>query len=352
VLVSMAALVTLLAQIGIHGGDVLGREVTLALINLVIVLGLFVFVGSSGVASFCHIGFAAVGAYVAALLVLDPVLKQAAMPHLPGFLSTAHLGTAPALAAGALAAAAVSLVVSLPLMRMSGLPASLATFAILMIIYVVASNWTAVTGGPTGLGGMPTDLTTGQALICALVALTAAYVFHISPVGLRLRASREDELGARSVGIGIHRERRIAFAISASMCGLAGGLYAVFLGSFTADNFFLTLTFITIVMMVVGGIGTLSGAVIGTAVVQAWSSLLSHAENGMTLVGVHVRVPSGLSELGLAVMMLAILLVRPRGLVGGREVPWPFRSRRMLAPSTDAVDAAPREPVTSGTGSG
>jgi branched-chain amino acid transport system permease protein len=230
-------------------------------------------------------------------------------------------------------------------MRLNGLPASLATFAVLMIVYVVASNLTTITNGAAGLAGLPTDLSTFQALICALIALAIAYAFHRSGVGLRLRASREDEPAARSVGIGIHRERRIAFVISAALCGLAGGLYAVFLGSFTAENFFLTMTFMTIVMMVVGGIGTLSGAIIGTAVVQAWSSLLTHAENGLNL-GVHIKVPAGLQEVGLALMMLLVLLLRPRGLVGGREIPWPFGRR------TPAAEAAPpTEPLPSSTAS-
>jgi branched-chain amino acid transport system permease protein len=344
-LLSMMLLVLLLAQVGFFGGEVLAREVTLGLINLIIVLGLYVFIGSSGVFSFCHIAFVAIGAYTTGLLALPEELKIAVLPQLPHFLATTSIDQWSAIAVGGALAGVFAIVASLPLMRLAGLPASLATFAVLMVVYVVISNWTKVTNGPQGLAGLPTDLSTGEALVVALVVLVAAYAFSRSGVGLRLRASREDEPGARSVGIGIDRERRIAFVISGVFCGLAGGLYAVFLGSFTADNFFLDMTFMTIVMLVVGGTGTLSGAVVGTAVVVAWTSLLTHLENGMD-VGVELKAPAGLQEVGLALMLLVVLLVRPRGLAGGREVTWPFGRSR--GPRSSSSPPVAKEPLAQG----
>src|SRR5207249_469124 len=156
------------------------------------------------------------------------------------------ISTVPSIVIGGGAAALVAAVLAIPITRLSGLTAGLATFAMLNVIYVVAKNEEALTNGVRGLGPVPITTTRDSALIWALAAIAVAYVFQESSVGLRLRASREDEIGARAVGIKVARERGIAFVISAFFVGIAGGLYGQYLGSFTPDAFFLQLTFLTI----------------------------------------------------------------------------------------------------------
>ena len=109
--------------------------------------------------------------------------------------------------------------------------------------------------------------------------------------------------------------------------GVAGALFGMFIGSFNPDAFFLNITFLMIAMLVIGGTTSLAGAVVGTLAISAVSEFLRRVEGGVDLGFVHVSAQPGLREVALALAMLAILIFRPRGLMGGRELGWPFRAR-------------------------
>jgi branched-chain amino acid transport system permease protein len=125
------------------------------LINLILVVGLYIFVGNSGVFSFGSIGFASIGAYTAGLLVIPADQKAILQPDLPGFIAHTTFGSIGATLMGGLVAALVGAAFAIPLMRLNGLAAGLATFAMLVIIRTVANSWTAVTNGAAGLSGLP-----------------------------------------------------------------------------------------------------------------------------------------------------------------------------------------------------
>jgi branched-chain amino acid transport system permease protein len=318
------------------GSAVLDRIVITTLITLIVVVALYVFTGLSGVFSFGQIAFMAIGAYTAGLLTIDPVVKPFLLPELPSFLAEASLNATAATIVGGLVAAAVAAVLAVPLMRISGISASLATLGVLFIIWVVARQWIAVTNGSAGISGIPRTVTLWVALLWALVVMTVVYAFQQSRFGLRLRASREDIIAARSVGIPVGRERGFAFVLSAFFSGVAGGLYAAFYGGVSPDAFFLSLTFLTVVMLVIGGTASLAGAVVGTIVISALSEALRRIEQGVDLGPLHVDARPGLREVVLAVVMIAILIVRPNGITGGREIRWPF-ARTPRAPAVVAV---------------
>jgi branched-chain amino acid transport system permease protein len=261
--------------------------------------------------SFGHMSFMAVGAYLSGLLTMAPKTKAVVLPHLPGFLERAHLSTIVATLLVAAIAAVVALVVGIPLMRLSGLGASIATLALLQITQIIAKNWENVTG-PTGATfGVPTTTTVTGALVWALLAIGLAYLFQESKVGLRLRASREEESAAAAVGVNIARDRVIAFVLSAFVVAVGGSIFAHYLGAFSPASFYLGTTFITMAMLVIGGMNSLAGAVIGVVLVSLLSEGLLRLENT-------TGVPS-LREMALALVMLAILIARPRGLTGGSE---------------------------------
>lgn len=311
------------------------RVVTEALIKLSVVVGIYIFSGNSGVLSFGHIAFMGIGAYVASWLVIPPDTKDMLLPGLPAFLASAQWSpTAGALAAGAVAAL-FAFLVGLPLMRLNGIVASIGTFAVLAAVNAVLANWTSMTGGQRSLYGLPPYTDRFVALAWALAAMAAAWLHQQSRSGFRLRGAREDETAARAVGVNVHRERLIAFVIGAFFVGAAGALYAHFLGVVVAREFFFKLTFITIAMLVIGGIGSLAGAVVGVVAVTVLSDGLRHVERGVDLGFIVVPGRPGLQEVGLAVLMLVILVFRPRGLTGGREVPLPKFLRRLgAAPPT------------------
>jgi branched-chain amino acid transport system permease protein len=323
--VSLSILLVVAAFLGSLGDAVLDRVVLTGIISLIVVVGLYTFVGLSGVFSFGHIGFMAIGAYGSGLLVMDPQFKGRLLPDLPNWLGTAHWESLPATLFGGLLAAVFALIIAAPIVRISGLTASLAMFAVLLIVNVVIRNWEGLTAGTKALGPIPTTTTRDRALVYAVIAIFVAFVFQQSRFGLKLRTSREDEVAARAIGVSVARERGVAFVLSAFIVGVAGALQGQLLNSFSPDAFFLSATFFTIAMLVVGGFTSLSGAVVGSIAVTAVGEGLRRIEAGVDIGPTTVDAPSGLRELGIALLILVVLAIRPTGIMGGRELRLPHR---------------------------
>jgi branched-chain amino acid transport system permease protein len=287
----------------------LADATTLALINVVFVVGLFVFVGLSGVASFGQMAFGTIGGYAAAYLTVPVLTKQFLVPGLPHFLATAHVGAlATMLVAGALAAV-VSAVVGYSLMRLNGLAAGISTLALLVIVNSIAANATGWTSGDTGLGQVPVTTTVGVALGWAVFAVVLAYGFSVGRTGLRLRSSRDEEVAARSIGIGVTGERLKAFMLSAFLFGVGGALYVSYTGFIGPSSLYLDYTFLVMAMLVVGGLTSLPGAVVGSLLISAISELLRRLEDGSLFGDGSVSIPNGSRPLGIAVVMLAAIIL-------------------------------------------
>jgi branched-chain amino acid transport system permease protein len=327
----LIALVACVTYLGALGSESLQRTVLQMLVNLVLVVGLYIFVGNSGIFSFGQLTFMAVGAYTYALLTIPPDSKQLLLPGLPSWLADLHLSRLVATVIAACVAGVLALVLAVPIMRLTGITASLATFAILIIANVVVSNWRDVTGGTSGMTGVPLTLGREEALAWAAGAVVVAYVFQRSLVGFKLRASREDDVAARSIGIGVVNERRAAFVLSALVTGVGGALFAQFVGSFSPEAFYFNLTFLTIAMLVVGGIRSLAGAVLGTLLISATAEFLHEIEGGFALGPIDLGPRPGLREVGLALIMLLVLVLWPNGLTGGRELRFPLGDRDLRA---------------------
>jgi branched-chain amino acid transport system permease protein len=313
-------LVALTAAIGAGGTPSFEGTVTLILCNLTIVLGLQVFIGNSGVYSFGQLGFAAGGAYVAALLTLPASFTALQTPELPSFIANAQLGPLVSTLIAAIASGLLAGVVGLPLMRTSTLAIPISTFAFLIVAYNVLANWEPVTGGSSGLVSIPMTTGVGSAGLWAGVAVVAALAFKWSASGYRLQATREDEVAARSIGIGLMRERLVAFAISGMLCGVGGALAVHQSGVLSPTTFYFAASVTTITMLVVGGARSVFGAVIGTLSVAAVNELLRGLEEGDRVLGlVSIGEAPGLAAIGLGVILLVTMIALPEGLSGGRE---------------------------------
>jgi len=323
-LVALCLGVTAIVAVASLGGEELQVTITEMLIRLTVVVGIYVFIGNSGILSFGHIGFMCIGAYAAAWATVDPTWKQMMLTGLPDWLQEGQFGFLPAVAGGGLLAGLVALVLGSAIMRLSGIAGSIATFAFLAIVNSVYSNWESVTAGTSSIIGVPTVVGPWVAWAFAIGALVLAHLFQVSRFGLMLRASRDDEVAAKSSAVAVIKVRLIAFVVSAIMVGVGGALYGHFLGILTADTFYLSLTFVTLAMLVVGGVGSLAGAVIGVVVVTVVVEVLRHMEAGLTVGGTNIHLPQGSQEIGLGIVMALIMIFRPSGLTRGREIPWPF----------------------------
>jgi branched-chain amino acid transport system permease protein len=290
-----------------------------ALISVGIVVGLYIFIGNTGVLSFGHISFVALGAWTAGVLTVPSSEKPAIMPNLAGFLRHTTVGNVPSLVLAALVGGAFALVVGLPLMRLSGLSAGIATFAVLEIVHNMLRYYEKIGPGLNTFSSVPETTGVWQAAIGALIAVGVAFAYQRSRFGRMLRASREDPAAAPAAGLSGYRQRRGAFVLSGLVAGFAGGLY-VHLLPLNTEAVYLDLTFVTLAMLVIGGSSSLLGAVVGALAISALDSFLANAENGLTILGSTVNFPSGTRVIVEGVLMALVLILRPSGLTGGREL--------------------------------
>ncbi len=258
----LVVLVGLLATVVSRSTEV---HVLDAIVSVAIVVAIYVFVGNSGVLSFGQISFVAVGAFCAGVLTVPLELKAAVLPDLFPFLRDNTVGNLVSLGLAALVGGLLAAAVGLPLMRLSGLAAGIATFAVLEITHNLLREWTKIGPGATTLSLVPETTEALQATLGTLAVVCIAFAYQRSRPGRMLRATREDPAAAQAAGIGVHRQRLVAFALSGALCGFAGGLYVHMLGSITTEQVYLELTFITLAMLVIGGATSLWGAVVGRA---------------------------------------------------------------------------------------
>lgn len=302
------------------------RVVTNFFISVALVLGIQAFTGNSGIVTFGHVAFMGIGAYATAIVTIDPIIKSELMPSLPGFLASSHLGYLPAVGVAGLTAAVIAGVLALPLARMAEGAMAMATFAVLVIFYDVFNNWTGLTRGATGLYGLPTSTGLFSAFGFAVLAIAAGRWFRESNLGLKLRASKTDALAAEALGSNVIRLRWVAWVVSGAVMGLGGGVWAEYNLAFGPKDFFFDQTFALLAMAVVGGMASVSGAVVGAAVITGVTEGLRRAQNTWQLVG--------LIQIGVAVIILVILYWRSEGLLGRYEldelVSERFRSLRWI----------------------
>jgi branched-chain amino acid transport system permease protein len=311
----LALLMALFALVGSALSPAGQVDFATGLVQLGIVVGLYTFVGLTGVFSFGHVAFVAVGAYLSGLLAVPVAVKELLYPDLPRFLTGASVSPLAAIVVGGAGAAVAGLVLAPALGRLAGLGASLATFAVLAIVHQVAINAITITRGQQGMQAVPTKTTIWSALVWAFVVLVIAFLFQSSRIGLQLRAAREDVVAAQAMGVFIGRLRGAAIVVSAFLVGISGGVYGQLLGSFNPSTFYLDLTFLTIAMLVVGGLTSLSGAVIGSLAITILSEVLRRLESALGR--------PGLTEVGFSLLAIAILVLRPSGITRGREIPLP-----------------------------
>jgi branched-chain amino acid transport system permease protein len=298
-----------------------------ALVNVAIVVALYVFIGNSGVLSFGHISFVAVGAWAAGVLSMPVEEKPAIMPNLASLLRDHTIGNVWSLMLAAAVGAAFALVAGLPLMRLSGLAAGIATFGVLEITHNVLRYWEKIGPGLNTFSAVPETTGLLQASIGAIVAVVVAFIYKRSRFGRLLSATREDAAAARAVGVSVYRQRLIAFVLSGAIAGFAGGLY-VHLLPVNTESVYLNLTFITLAMLVIGGATSLWGAVVGALAVSAVDSFLAEAESGIHVFGQSLDLPGGTRIVVVSALMALVLILRPAGLTGGRE--FSLRQRRPL----------------------
>ncbi|MFT4159480.1 branched-chain amino acid ABC transporter permease [Shinella sp.] len=315
------------------GSGQLSETVGEMMIRMVVVVGMYIFIGNSGVLSFGHISFMSIGAYATAWVTCCtlPMVKPLYLPGLPEWLQTTSFPFPVGVLTGAALTALVALVVGFVLMRLSGIGASIGTFALLGMQFSVYSNWESVTAGSSSISNIPVVVGPGVATLFAIGAVWVAYAYQSSRFCMMLRATRDDPVAAQASGVSILPMRLVAFVLSAAVVGVGGVLYGNFLGILSILGFYIATTFLCLSMLIIGGIGSLSGAVLGVLVVSVVVELLRLLERGADIGAAHVGLPLGTQEVGLGILMILVLIFRPSGLTRGREIAAPRRLAHPLS---------------------
>jgi branched-chain amino acid transport system permease protein len=265
-------------------------------INMILTLALNLVNGYMGEFSVGHAGFMAIGAYVSAILTVA-VLPKALAPWLfPGVL-----------VAGGLAAALAALVVAYPSFRTRGDYLAIVTLAFNMIVKSILENLD-VLGGPRGYLGMPR--LTNLAWVAAWVLITLYVLRNLvrSNFGRGILAIREDELAANLTSVDTRRLKIYAFLISAFFTGVAGGLFAHLLQFINPRSFSILKSTDMLVMVYLGGVGSLVGSLLGATIFTVLMELLR---------------PLGLWRWVVGPLLLVLLMIfRPQGLMGFKEARW------------------------------
>lgn len=290
-----------------------------SIVMVAIVGALYVFVGNSGVLSFGQVSFVAVGAFAAGVTTVPPDVKPAALPDAFAIIRDHSIGNVESLLLATACGCLFAFLVGAPLMRLSGLAAGIATFAVLEITHNILRYWTKIGPGAGLLSLVPETTGLLQATLGAIVVVGVAFAYQRSRLGRLLRATREDPAAAQAVGINVHRQRLWAFTLSGALSGFAGGLLVHMFGSITTEQVYLELTFLSLAMLVVGGVTSLFGAVLGALVVSGLDAFLGQAEEGIH-VGFRLDLPTGTRLVVVGFLMALMLVLRPSGITGGREL--------------------------------
>jgi len=320
------------------GGPTLQSASSLMLLHLVLVLSLYCFVGLTGILSFGHAAFMVVGAYACGIATMSAIRKDVFLQDAPAFVKNFHVDTFTGLVLAAMAALLLVVLLGWPLMRLDGIAASIATLSLLLIVRTIAISAESVTGGFRALV-IERFISPWLLAVTALAAVVVTLLISRSDLGLRAGASRDEMVAAQALGINVVRHRRILLALSGIMSGVGGALYAHFLGSLGPNTLYIDLTFLTLAMLVIGGMYRVEGAVLGVLVVSVMAELLDRLETGV-YVGINITGPAGTRNLVFALMLILVLILRPEGLIGRRDgsasrklVPGRRRNRPAQLPS-------------------
>ena len=284
------------------------RVIVLIGINVILATGLNLVNGITGQFSLGHAGFMAVGAYAVGSM----------MKHYAPSGATGEVMFLVLLIIGGLLAAVAGLIVGIPTLRLQGDYLAIATLGFGEIIYTIIINTdqigTLEIGGSSGLHGIPIYANFFWTYAAAVVCVVAVWRLAYSAKGLAFRAVREDEIAAAAMGINVTYHKVTAFVIGAFFAGVAGGLIATYDGNLAPESFRFTRSIEIVVMVVLGGSGSITGVILATIVLTWLPEQLRFFSQWRMII----------YSLGLIIMML----VRPEGLLGSREIWW---TRRRLA---------------------
>jgi branched-chain amino acid ABC superfamily ATP binding cassette transporter, permease protein len=282
--------INILIQSGMINSYISGILI-LVCINIVLAISLNITAGCLGQMALGHAGFMSIGAYTAALFT-----KSNLIPGVGGYVL--------ALILGGLVAMIIGVVIGIPALRLRGDYLAILTLAFCEIIRVLIEFF-KFTGGAKGLTGIKLNKNFAIIYIIMLLCVFMMYTFMKSRHGRAILSIREDEIASESSGINLTFYKTLAFAYSAFFAGVAGGMYAHYIGILGAKNFDFNKSIDILVIVVLGGLGSFTGSAIGAIVLTILPEMLRGFNDYRMFI--------------YAVMLILMMMFRPSGLLGTKE---------------------------------
>jgi branched-chain amino acid transport system permease protein len=313
------------------------QVLNLIAVNAILALSLNLIYGFTGMFSLGHAGFMAIGAYVSAILILpaaqkemmyilEPIIWPFSVLEAPFFISVL---------AGGLIAALLGLLIALPVLRLGGDYLGIATLGFAEIIRVVFTNITPFTNGALGLKGIPPYANLGWNYFWCVLTFFVIVKLLSSNFGNCLRAIRDDEVAAKAMGINTFKCRAISFAVGAFFAGVGGALMGSLITTIDPKMFNFQLTFNILMIVVAGGLGSITGSMVGAVVITVLLEWLRFVEDTIEIGSfVLVGIP-GMRMVIFSLVLLLIILYRREGIIGGYEFSWDSVTRRFSSKKED-----------------
>lgn len=301
------------------------RVINLCLIYAIIGLSMNITNGFAGQFSLGQAGFMAIGAYVVGIFTVPVAARDTiwyAVPMNP-VLHDIYLPFGVALILGGVLAALFAGLIGTPVLRLKGDYLAIATLGFSEIIRIIITNATSITNGALGIKNIPS--VTDVRYIFAATAITYIIVALLinSSYGRAFKAIREDEIAAEAMGIKLFFHKNMAFMIGAFFAGIGGGLYGALLGTVDPKNFIFTLTYNFLLIIVLGGMGSITGSMLGAFIVTAGLEYLRMFDEPLMIMGTYIPLfRPGLRMVVFSILLMLCVLFWRHGIMGTNEITW------------------------------
>jgi branched-chain amino acid transport system permease protein len=288
--------------------------------------------GFTGQFSLGHAGFMAIGAYVSALLYTSPEIKEVNYFITPLIwpLNIIQIPFIFSLIMAGLVSAGVGFLVGAPCLRLKGDYLAIVTFGFSEIIRVLFCNLQSITNGPLGLKGLPSY--TNLWWTWGIAIFTVWFIKNLinSSYGRALKSIREDEVAAEAMGVKLFYHKVLSFIVGAFFAGIAGALLGSLVMTIDPNTFSFSMTFQIIIIVVVGGLGSITGTVIVAAIFAILMEVLRSVESPMSLFGLNIPGIPGMRMLLFSILLMIVVLFFHQGLMGTKEWSWEWLYKKLM----------------------
>lgn len=291
----------------------------LNLCGIYIILGLSMNLinGFTGLFSLGHAGFMAIGAYTVAILTMPVAMKEMNffMKPIVPFLANVEWSFLPALFMGGILAGLFGFLIGAPVLRLTDDYLAIATLGFAEIIRVVFTNTQSITNGALGLKGVPNNTNVWWSWGLAILTIIFMEFLMKGSYGKAFKAIREDEIAARSMGINLFKHKVLSFTFGSFLAGIGGGLLAALLGTIDPNMFRIALTFNILLIVVLGGLGSIKGSVIAAIIVTTMMELLRFLDEAIDIGSIHIKGIPGMRMVIFSIILMVVVVFRKEGLL-------------------------------------